>query len=313
MPLLLKRDSMKPLRTIIKPAVITRLLICSVALLLASASRLSATELRATNANNLLVLSWSQDSAHEFYLQVSTNLADSTAWDNATNSASLIGTNYSVTTEMAGPQRFYRLKAWEVLFDGTSTASFRGYNQPAFPSKEWVVTAGGELKTVAGSPQGHIITLHQYGDFELKWDWKTAPGGNSGVLYRVTEYYDQPYKSAPEFQLLDDASYSVPANQVTGAVYGLMAPSNRLTVASGQWNQCRLLVQGNHVEHWLNGRRIAQYELNSPAFNALVAASPQFSPYASQFGKASTGFIAFQNWTPETWFRNIKVRSLSPE
>jgi hypothetical protein len=84
-----------------------------------------------------------------------------------------------------------------------------------------------------------------------------------------------------------------------------------VTVAAGQWNQCRLLVQSNHVEHWLNGRRVAQYELNSPSFNAVVASS-SFSPYA-HFAKARIGFIAFQDWVPEIWYRNIKVRPLPPE
>jgi len=106
----------------------------------------------------------------------------------------------------------------------------------------------------------------------------------------------------------DDASSALPAEQQLGAVYGLIGPTNRVTVSTGQWNQCRLLVRSNHVEHWLNGQRIADLELNSPAFDSLVAAS-SFSSYA-QFGKARRGFIAFQNWTPEIWYRNIKVRPL---
>ena len=131
-------------------------------------------------------------------------------------------------------------------------------------------------------------------------------------MYRVTEFYDAPWKSGPEYQIFDDPYYSVPADQTSGAVWGLIAPTNKLLLPSGQWNQCRLLAQSNHVEHWLNDRKVIEYELNSPSFNALVAASPNFNPY-SQFGKARTGYIALQLWTPEVWFRNIKIRRVAVE
>jgi hypothetical protein len=130
-------------------------------------------------------------------------------------------------------------------------------------------------------------------------------------MYRVTEFYDAAWKSGPEYQLVDDSSYALPADQSSGAVWGLIPPTNRPLLVAGQWNQCRLLVQSNHVEHWFNGGLVVSYELNSPAFDSLVAASPTFSLYP-QFAKARAGYIAFQNWTPEVWFRNIKVRRLLP-
>ncbi len=272
------------------------------------AGEIWAVDLHATRAGENVVMSWSQAGSESYYLEVSTNLNDPSGWSIDTNSIANAGGDCSATMPIGGPSRFYRLQAWEVLFDGTSTSAFRGYRQSGFPSSSWTITSNGELQTVAGSAQGYIITTNLYADFELLWEWKTAAGGNGGVLYRVTEYYDQAHKSGPEYQLIDDPYYAIPANQLLGAVYGLIAPTNRVTVATGQWNQCRLLVQGNHVEHWLNGRRVAQYELNSASFNALVAASA-FSAY-SQFAKAPTGYIAFQNWTPEIWYRNIKVRRL---
>jgi hypothetical protein len=214
-----------------------------------------------------------------------------------------------VIIPISSPAQFYRLKTWEVLFNGTSLDAFRGYRQTWFPVNDWLITLNSELKTMVGSPAGHIVTTNQFDDFELIWEWKTGSGGNSGVMYRATEYYDQPYKSAPEYQLIDDVAYaSSPANQKTGAVYGIISPTNKVSVTPGVWYQCRLIVQGNHVEHWLNGRRIVQYELNSASFNSAVAGS-SFSSY-TQFGKARKGFIAIQNWTPEVWFRNIKLRSL---
>ena len=88
--------------------------------------------------------------------------------------------------------------------------------------------------------------------------------------------------------------------------------STNLTDSAGWRNQSRLLVHNNHVEHWLNDRKVVEYELNSPSFNALVASSAYFNPY-TQFAKASAGYIAFQLLTPEVWFRNIKVRQLASE
>ena len=291
---------------------INKLLAFGTVLLTAAASQLSATELRAAGSGTNLVLSWSQDSTNDFYLQISTNLSDSAGWRVATNPPSLVGNEYTTTAAMTGPQGFYRLKAWEILFNGSSTAAFRGYQQTSFPSNDWVVTANGELKTVAGSPEGYIITTNQYDDFELLWEWKTGPGGNSGVMYRDTEFYDAPWKSGPEYQILDDAYYSLPAEQTSGAVWGLIAPTNKILMPTGQWNQSRLLVQSNHVEHWLNDRKVVEYELNSSSFNALVGSSSYFNSYA-QFAKARAGHLAFQLLTPEVWFRNIKVRQLASE
>ncbi len=272
-------------------------------------TQLAATPIQVTRAATQVVVSWPEAAASEFYLQVATNLAEPVAWKNATTATWTNGSNFCSTIEIGPDSHFYRLKAWDVLFDGTSTAAFRGYRQASFPGDQWIVTGNGELKAAVGAGGTHIVTVDEYDDFELLWEWKTSVNGNSGVLYRVTEYYDQAWQSAPEYQLIDDAHYSLDPRQTSGAVYALIAPANRVLRSTGQWNQCRLLVQNNHVEHWLNGSRVAEYELNSPWFRALVASSPNFSPYL-QFGKARKGYIAFQNWTPEVWFRNIRVRAL---
>lgn len=283
-----------------------------VTLLTMSASSLSAADIRASCSGTNLNLSWSQDATNDFYVQVSTNLADPAGWRILTNATLLAGSDYSVTDAISGPNRFYRLKAWEILFNGSSTATFRGYQQTSFPSDYWVITTNGELKTLAGSPRQHIITTNQYDDFELVWEWKTAAGGNSGVIYRALEIYPEPSQSGPEYQILDDAYAPVPANQTSGEVFSLIAPTNKVLMPTGQWNQGRLLVQNNHVEYWLNGQKVVEYELNNPAFNALVAANPHYDPYPL-FAKARSGHIVFQLWTPEVSFRNIKVRRLPPE
>jgi 3-keto-disaccharide hydrolase len=269
----------------------------------------SGTQLRAIISGPNLVFSWPADVTNDFYLEESSSLTDPSGWGIITNAALRMGGEYRLTNLLTGPVHFYRLRAWEALFTGSSIAALRGYRQTTFPVNDWNITTNGELKTVPGSPQAHIITTNQYSDFELVWEWKTGPGGNSGVLYRVTESYADAWQSGPEYQMVDDSGYSLPASQTSGAVWGLVPPANRLLMPTGQWNQSRLLIQNNHVEHWMNGRLLLTYELNSPAFNALVASSPNFSPYA-QFGRAKTGYIAFQNWTPEVWYRNIKVRRL---
>lgn len=289
----------------------TRLLTLISALAGFAATQLAATDIQVTRMATNIVVSWPVVAADEYYLQVATDLAEPVAWSNATNATWTNGSACCSTIAITPDSQFYRLKAWDVLFDGTSTAAFRGYQQTTFPSNHWVVTANGELKTVAGSPTGHILTTNQYDDFELVWEWKTGPGGNSGVIYRATEFYDAPWKSAPEYQILDDGSASVPANQTSGAVYGLIAPTNKVLKPLGEWNQSRLLVLTNHVEHWLNGRKVVEFELDSAAFQSAVAAS-SFQAY-SQFAKARTGHIAFQLWVPEVWFRNIKVRRWAAE
>jgi hypothetical protein len=285
---------------------------CLAASLVVTTHPALATELQAVVSGTNLVLSWPADATNDFYLEGSTSLPEPAGWSIITNAASQLGGDYFVTNSLSGPVQYYRLKAWEVLFNGSSTAAFRGFRTTSFPGSDWAITTNGELKTVPGSPQGHIITTNQFDDFELLWEWKTGAGGNSGVLYRVTEFYDAAWKSGPEYQLIDDAGYTLAADQTSGAVWGLIPPANHLLRSTGQWNQCRLLVQSNHVEYWLNGGRVVSYELNSPAFNSLVASSPNFSPYA-QFAKARKGYIALQNWTLEVWFRNIKIRRLSHE
>jgi Domain of Unknown Function (DUF1080) len=273
---------------------LTRLLSAILAITGFASKQMAATEIQITRAATNMVLSWPAAAAGDFYLQAATNLTAPVGWRNAT---SAIWTNGGTCLSAIGitpGSQFFRLKAWDVLFDGNSTAAFRDYRQAFFPSDQWTITANSELKSVVGTGGTHIITMNEYDDFELLWEWKTGVNGNSGVLYRVTEYYDEAWQSAPEYQLIDDANYSLDPRQTSGAVYDLIAPTNRVLRATGQWNQCRLLVQSNHVEHWLNGNKVVEYELNSPSFEALVAASSHFSPYL-EFAKARKGYIAFQN------------------
>jgi hypothetical protein len=219
------------------------------------------------------------------------------------------GATLVVTNDISGASRFYCLQAWEVLFDGTTAAHFRGYQMSDLPGTNiWRINNNRELEAVASGTQVDLITTNQYDDFELRWEWKTSVNGNSGVNYRATELYSRAEWSGPEYQLLDTNYATVPQNSL-GAVWSLIAPTNKTTVPTGQWNQCRLVVQGNHVEHWLNGNKVVSYELNSPAFTSAVSANSNFNPYP-QFARARMGYIALRHENTPVWFRNLKIRKL---
>jgi hypothetical protein len=178
---------------------------------------------------------------------------------------------------------------WRPLID-SSFSAWRVYKTQNAPTG-WRVVNGTLSKS--GSVED-IVSKDQYGDFELAWDWMLSPGGNAGVFYRGTEEYDKIYWSGPEYQLLDDARHPDGKNPLTSAAaaYGLYAAPRGVVKAGGEWNSSRLLVQGNHVEHWLNGQKVVEYELNSPDWTAKVKAA-KFAEYP-KYGKAARGYIAIQ-------------------
>ncbi|MEP6662870.1 MAG: DUF1080 domain-containing protein, partial [Verrucomicrobiota bacterium] len=198
---------------------------------------------------------------------------------------------------------------WIVLFDGTSTDAFRGYKRDVFPDKGWKLE-NGLLKTVVGGDVVDLMTKEQFQDFELKLEWRISPGGNSGVIYRVAETGANSYNTGPEMQILDDAKHKDGKNPKTssGALYALIAPTNKVLEPVGGWNQSRLIVRGNHVEHWLNGRRVVAYELGSPELEKLIAES-KFSSMPG-FAKEKKGYLCLQHHRDEVWYRNVKIRRL---
>jgi len=197
---------------------------------------------------------------------------------------------------------------WRPLFDGTSLNAWRGFKSDAVPTG-WRV-AGGTLGKDDAVPD--LISRDQFGDFELELDWRIGAAGNSGIFYRGTEEYDRIYWSAPEYQLLDDEKAADNKTRLTcaGASYALYpSPAGHLKPAGG-WNRTRIVARGQHVEHWLNGVKLLEFEQGSADWNAKVAAS-KFKDWPN-FGKSMRGHLAIQgDHEGELAFRSIRIRPLS--
>ncbi len=189
-----------------------------------------------------------------------------------------------------------------------NTDGWRSYRQTSFPAKGWVLEDG-VLHLLPKSGGGDIVTIREYTNFELDWDWRIAPGGNNGVKYLVTEA--RPNAPGLEYQMVDDAVISEPKHQ-TAAFYDVIpAWPGKPLHPPGQWNHSRLIVQGNHVEHWLNGKLVLAYELGSAQVKAAVAQS-KFKN-ASGFGEKITGRIMLTDHNGETWYREVWIRALPPK
>jgi len=196
---------------------------------------------------------------------------------------------------------------WRTLFDGKTLSAWRGYKAPDVPAG-WRVVDGIIVKEKGADD---IMTRDQFANFELDLEWKIASGGNSGIFYHGTEEYDHIYWSGPEYQLLDDANAPDGKNRLTSAAsaYGLYAPPAGVVKPANEWNTTRIIVNGAHVEHWLNGQKVVEYELWSPDWKAKVAAS-KFSAYPN-YGMAKRGYIGIQGDHPGTLsLRNIRIREL---
>ncbi len=196
---------------------------------------------------------------------------------------------------------------WAVLFDGKIVNGLRGYKQSGFPDS-WEVVDG-TLKTIPGHGVD-LISKEVYKNFELELEWKVPEGGNSGIFYFATEEGDHIWQSAPEMQVLDDEKHTDGENTLTsaGALYAMIAPSTSVVKPVGSFNQVRIKVKDNHVEHWLNGTKIVEYVYGSDMMWDLVAKS-KFSTMP-QFAKASEGHIGLQGDHGVIWYKNIRIRRL---
>ncbi len=199
-----------------------------------------------------------------------------------------------------------RAAGWRLLFDGQTTDAWRGYHVDSLPSG-WKAVDGALTRVAEG---GDIITKDQFANFELAVEWKVAPGGNSGIMYRVTEESDYSYKSGPEMQVLDDAGHADGKSRLTaaGSDYAIYPSPPGVVKPAGEWNQARIVVNGNQVQHWLNGVKVVEYQLGSADWAARVKAS-KFAQWPN-YGLAKTGYIALQDHGNWVAYRNIKIKAL---
>lgn len=196
---------------------------------------------------------------------------------------------------------------WRLLFDGRTTAGWRGYKSETVPAA-WTVVDGALRKETA---TGDIMAREQFGNFELRFDWMIGAAGNAGVFYRATEEYDKIYWSAPEYQLLDDATAPDRLNRLTaaGSAYALYPAPAGFAKPANEWNTARIVVNRGHIEHWLNEQKLLEYDLDSPDWKAKVQAS-KFKDYPN-FARAPRGYIGIQgDHAGMLALRNIKIRAL---
>lgn len=208
---------------------------------------------------------------------------------------------------------------WKLLFDGKTTQGWRGAYQESFPEKGWVVEDGMLVVLPSGGAEsahgGDIIAEEQYANFELTLEFKITEGANSGIKYFVVEQTPKPEGSAIglEFQILDDknhpdAKMGRNGNRTVGSLYDLIPAEDKIVRPVGEWNTARILVRNNHVEHWLNGNKVLEYERGSEEFKDLIAIS-KYNVHQN-FGQAPKGHILLQDHGDKVFFRNIKIREI---
>jgi len=198
---------------------------------------------------------------------------------------------------------------WKLLFDGQTTTGWRSFKKPMFPAMGWKVEDGW-LKCIANGHGGDILSADQFTDFELSWEWRISTNGNNGLKYFITEARDSAI--GHEYQMLDDEGHPDgkrgPKRQAA-AFYDVLPPSaDKPYKPPGAINQSRIIVQGNHAEHWLNGAKVLAYELGSDELKAAVAQS-KFKNVPG-FGTKIKGHILLTEHHDEAWFRNVKIREL---
>lgn len=216
---------------------------------------------------------------------------------------------------------------WRLLFDGHTLRGWHALGYSTMPAGLWTVREGAieHLPTVKGAVQADgqpmegfdLVSDSAYQDFELSWEWKISPAGNSGVKYNVSEQlsttFPPPHAAKGwEYQIIDDAANEdnkLPTHR-TGALYDMFTPNEFKRVKpAGQWNRSRLVFRGNHGEHWLNGVRIVTFDIGSPAFDSAFAKS-KYAQYPSWFAQRRKGQIVLQDHDSVVWFRDIKLRVL---
>jgi hypothetical protein len=205
---------------------------------------------------------------------------------------------------------------WVSLFDGKSVENMRGYQLTTFPDQAWKIE-NGELVAQTGVPNIDLVTKRAYKNFELELDWKASVAGNGGIFYYIDEVANKVVDNGNspnwldnfEMQLLDDINFNDKnPMRSAGSLYDLITPTNKILKPAGEYNTSRLIVKDNHVEHWLNGTKIVEYTIGSPALNELISKSKYGKN--PRFAKSSTGLIMMQHHGQKMWYKNIRVREI---
>lgn len=211
---------------------------------------------------------------------------------------------------------------YQTLFDGKTFHNFRTPTQQTGPEVSWRI-AGGVLESIPNAVrQCDLWTAKPYKNFDLEFDWRVGPGGNSGIKYliqssavdRLTHqdgsiYYHET-SLGYEFQLMAGRPDLAPDTHVSGALYNYLAPTELPVHPVGEWNTGRLLVNGRHVEHWINGRCVLSYSLDSPELKAALRARHVNSARMMDELKNRVTVIAFQHHDSAVAYRNIRIKVL---
>jgi len=201
-------------------------------------------------------------------------------------------------------------EGWELLFNGKDMNNWEKFKGGEVTG--WKIVNGELYNSGKGSDHGgDIITKKEFENFELTLEWRIDPQSNSGIFYHVqTGLTDAIYQSGPEYQLLDDKGWPTPlkAYQYTGSNYAMKAPHDVKLAPVGKWNKTRIVVRNPHVEHWLNGKKVVEYDLWTDEWKAEKAAGKwKDAPY---YGISPKGHIGLQDHGGLTVFRNMKIREL---
>lgn len=207
-----------------------------------------------------------------------------------------------------------KAEGWQLLFDGTTMNGWRDYNGESLTAPWFAQNGMIQAKGEGADEHGYIVTEKLYENFELVWDWKIADGGNSGVLYHVVENpkFAVPYVTGPEYQLIDNLGFPQPLEewQKTAADYAMHIPdSSKLIIKpAGEWNTSKIVFDNGHVEHWLNGEKVIEFEAWTDDWFARKNSGKWEN--APEYGVARKGVICLQDHGSAAWFRNIKIKEL---
>ncbi|MEE8585773.1 MAG: DUF1080 domain-containing protein [Acidobacteriota bacterium] len=198
-------------------------------------------------------------------------------------------------------------QGWKLLFDGRTLEGWRGFGKDQVPAA-WKVE-GGALAFAAQGEGGDLMTEEEFADFELHLEWKISAGGNSGIFFRVSQDRDWSFQTGAEMQILDNSAHADGGNPKTssGSNYALHAPASDVTRPVGEWNSLRIVARGDHVEHWMNGVKLLEYQLWDEQWEELV----RNSKFASMpgYGRNKKGHIVLQDHGNKVWYRSIKIRT----